>query len=113
MLFELYLLGGVIIFIGNYGYIKTKDSIGMRPTGFAEKLYSFNGFIGSLVAIPYLIGMGVLFEWWYPIVFMIVNGFFTAFVFLKTGGLLPLFLAVYGTPIGYALVVYSMAKKIG
>ena len=107
----LYLVGGYIVFLGSYGYLKFKDSAGMRPSGVHEKWFEWNGVLGNLLSLPYLVAMMFLHEWWDPAPFLIGGGILTAFLFRTTGGLLPLFLSVFGTPIGIALVILSFFVK--
>ena len=47
----LYLVGGYIVFLGSYGYLKFKDSAGMRPSGVHEKWFEWNGVLGNLLSL--------------------------------------------------------------
>jgi hypothetical protein len=107
MKFALYSLGGFLLWLGGYSYLKTRGSMGMRPTGAMLGVYSFLGVCAELLVIPYLIAMGYLFSWWTPFVFAVVVGLLVGFIYDKvaagaTG------LAILATPIGIVLVAVAL-----
>ena len=108
MKFALYVLGGFLLWLGGYSYLKTRGSIGMRPTGALLGIYSSFGICAELLAIPYLIGMGYLFSWWTPFVFFVVGGLLVGVLYEKGAGLgAGTGLAIFATPIG--IVVSALA----
>ncbi len=101
----MYWIGGLIVWLGGYGYLKTKDSIGGRPTGIGEVLYVLNGVSANLLAIPHLIVGGFCFGWWTPFIFFVGVGFVTGILHALTRGMLTLLMAIWGVPIGVALSI--------
>ena len=90
----LYIAGGFLIWLGGYAYLKTRNSVGMRPTGSFEIAYVCSGWLAQMLAIPYLVAMAVTFTWWIPIGFFIVGSIVTGIVYSKlaiAGGGLPVF----------------------
>ena len=107
-----YLVGGYILWLASYGYVKFKDSAAMRPMGIHEKLFELNGILGMLLFLPHIIGMAFIFQWWYPFAYLVGGAILFSVIFRNS--LWPTFLlvlSVYGTPIGIALVIISFSIK--
>ena len=109
MKLALYLIGGFLLWLGGYSYLKTHRSAGMRPTGMLEAVYSFFGVGAELLAIPYFVMMAIVFAWWIPIVFFVGAGLLVGIVYERQQLVLVApALVVFATPIGIALAVVAL-----
>lgn len=109
MKITLYIAGGLLMWLGAYGYMKTKNSIGMRPIeGTAvSAAYALLGGLGQFLVIPYLVVLGYQFEWWLAPLFLVVGGLLTGVLYstlIVAGAALPLI----GVPLGLALCAAAL-----
>jgi hypothetical protein len=98
----LYLAGGVIMWLGIYGYLKTRGAIGSNPVPGSDLIYHVCGrWIGPLASLVYIVGMVMLFDWWLAIVFVVVGGLSTGILYSK--------LAPYGASVAITCVPVGIA----
>jgi hypothetical protein len=107
MKLALYIVGGFLLWLGGYSYLKTRRSAGMRPTGALEGFYSFFGVCAELLAIPYLVAMAFVFEWWIVLLFFVVGGLLVGVVYERII-VAAAALAILATPIGIAIAVAAL-----
>jgi sugar phosphate permease len=108
MALGIYIAGGLLLWLGGYDYLKTRYSIGMRPTGGLEVVYACCGWLAQILVIPYLIAMGIAFTWWAPVPFFIIGSVATGFVYSKLAGGAGGF-TVLCVPLGVALASVTLA----
>src|SRR5579863_1666504 len=75
----LYVLGGLLMWLGGYSYTKVQRALAKERTagGRQRRLKSVPSLLGSFAVvafIPYLLGMAIAFEWWAPVPFVIFGG---------------------------------------
>jgi hypothetical protein len=106
----LYILGGIILWLGVYAYLKTRNSMGLSPIPGtrANLLYQASGLLGHVAMLAYLITMVIVFKWWLVPVFFVAGGLLTGIIYgrLETAGA---GLAIICVPLGIVLAVIGLA----
>lgn len=110
MKLTLYIVGGLLLWLGGYGYLKTRNSLGMRPLpgSAASTAYAICGGAAQLLSIPYLVTMAMVFEWWIALLFFVFGSLATGILYSKLvagGAGLPLI----GVPLGIVLAAIGLA----
>jgi hypothetical protein len=103
-----YLIGGFLLWLGYYGYSKTRGTVGFSPIPGtpADRIYQISGSLGLIALIAYFVTMVIVFQWWIAIIFFVVGGFLTGVIYARLG-MLTSGLVIIVVPLG--IVVASIA----
>lgn len=85
MKLTVYIAAGILLYLGVYGYLKTRGSIGFSPMPgtTADFAYHASGLFGHLALIAYLVGMVIIFHWWLAILFFVIGGLLTGAIYSR------------------------------
>jgi hypothetical protein len=104
-----YLLGGLLLWLGIYGYLKTRGSVAYSPTPDtpADLIYQICGLVGRIALLAYLVTMVIVFEWWIAIVFLVIGGLLTGAIYSRvaTAGAA---LAIIAVPLGIIVAAIGL-----
>lgn len=109
MKLAIYIIGGILLWGGIYGYLKTRGSVGFSPIPDtrADLFYQLAGLVGRIAMVAYLIGLIIVFPWWYALVFIAAGGLLTGVLFSRaaTGGAA---IAIVCVPLGILLAAIAL-----
>jgi hypothetical protein len=73
---SLYIIGGVLLWLGVYGNLKSRGSAGYSPIPHsrADLVFQFCGLVGRVGLAGYAVAMVFVFKWWYLLAFAPVAG---------------------------------------
>ena len=103
-----YLVGGLLLWLGVYGYMKTRGSIGFSPIPGtpADRIYQTCGKLGQIALLAYFVAMVIIFQWWIAIIFLVVGGILTGILYSRVG-IFGAGLSIFVVPLG--IVVSAIA----
>jgi hypothetical protein len=106
----LYIVGGVLLWLGVYGYLKTRGSVGLSPLPDTrtDLAYQLSGLLGRVAMMLYLVAMVFVFEWWYVIVFFVIGGVLTGVLYSRLAAV-GAAVAIICVPLGIALAGIALA----
>ncbi len=109
MKLALYIVGGLLLWLGVYGYLKSRNFIGYSPIPGtpADLAFQLCGLLGRAGLLAYVVGMVIIFEWWYAPAFFVVAGVMVGVLYSR---LAPYGagLAIVCVPIGIAITVVAV-----
>jgi hypothetical protein len=104
-----YLVGGLVLWLGIYGYLKTRGSVGLSPIPdtATDLAYQICGLAGRIAMLAYLVVMLIIFEWWVAVVFFVVGGLVTGVLYSRvaTAGAA---LAIIAVPLGIVVAAIGL-----
>ena len=109
MKLALYIAGGLVLWLGVYGYLKTRRSIGYSPIPDtpADLVYQLCGLLGQVGLLAYFVGMAIKFEWWYAPVFFVAAGLMVGVLYSRMAPY-GAGLAILCVPVGTAIAIVAV-----
>ena len=102
-----YFVGGLLLWLGVYGYLKTRGTAGFSPIPGtpSDLIYQICGLLGQIALLAYLVTMAIIFQWWVAIIFLVVGGLLTGVIYSRVSASAGL--AIIAVPLG--IVVATIA----
>jgi len=110
MRLAVYISGGILLWLGVYGYLKTRSSVGSSPIPGTRSDFAFQtcGLLGHVALLAYLITMLTVFKWWLVPAFTIAGGSLIAIIFSRLRAVGP-GVAIVCVPFGVAVAAIALA----
>jgi hypothetical protein len=107
----IYLVAGLLLWLGVYGYLRTRGSAGGSPIPGtrSDLVYQICGLFGRIALFAYLVTMVIIFQWWVAIIFFVIGGLLTGVIYSRVemgGG--GAGLAIIAVPLGIIVAVIGL-----